>query len=32
MIKPGPPDAAAGPSLVLVQTWFEQLKHLAPAR
>ena len=32
MIKLGPRDAAASPSLVVVHNWFEELKRLAPAR
>jgi hypothetical protein len=32
MVKIGPRDAAATPSLVLVQNWFEELRRLAPAR
>jgi hypothetical protein len=32
MIKLGPRDAAASPSLVVVPNWFEELRRLAPAR
>ena len=32
MIKAGQRDAATGPSLVLVQNWFEELDRLSPAR
>jgi serine/threonine-protein kinase len=32
MVKVGARDAAASPSLVLVQNWFEELRRLAPAR
>jgi hypothetical protein len=32
MIKLGPRDAAASPSLIVVHNWFEELKRLAPAR